>query len=222
VLAFQLSATVCGEIETPVPDTDTLVGEPVALLAIATFPFTAPAVVGANVTVRTAVWFGVSIKPAVTPLDVNPAPVVVTLEMVMFEFPLFFRVVVSALLLPVFTLPNGKLAGVAPSSVVEAAPVPLSAMASGEFGALLTNETDPLAAPAVAGANTTLNVVFPPAAIVLGKERPLVLKPEPVTLAAVIVTLAFPPFDNVIVCELLFPVITLPKLTLAGFAVSCA
>jgi len=174
------------------------------------------------VAVRTAVWFGVRIKPEVTPLPLNPAPVKITLEMVTFEFPLFFRVVVSELLLPKFTLPNGKLVGVALSSAVEAVPVPLNAIASGEFGALLTSETDPLTAPAVVGANTTLKVVFPPAAIVFGKERPFVLKPVPVTLAAVIVKLAFPPFDSVTVCELLFPVITLPKLTLDGFAVSCA
>lgn len=33
--------------------------------------------------------------------------------------------------------------------------------------------------------------------------------------------LAFPPFVKVTVCELLFPVITLPKLTLVGLGVSC-
>lgn len=41
-------------------------------------------------------------------------------------------------------------------------------------------------------------------------------------MACVIVTLAFPPFVNVIGWELLLPVITLPKLALAGFAVNCA
>jgi len=153
---------------------------------------------------------------------VNPAPVAVTLETVTFEFPLFFRVVVSALLLPVFTLLKDKLLGVAPSRTVEAVPLPLNSMASGEFGALLTSETDPVTPPAAVGVNTTLTVVFPPAAIVFGNERPFVLKPVPVTLADEIVKLAFPPFESVIVCELLFPVITLPKLTLDGFAASCA
>ena len=221
-LASHVSATECDDAETPVPVSDTIVGEPVALLAIDTLPFTVPAVAGANVTVRTAVWFGVRIKPEVTPLALNPAPVTVTLEIVTFEFPLFFRVVVSALLLPVFTFPKGKLVGVAPSRVVEAVPVPLNAIASGEFGALLTSETDPLTLPAVVGANIRLNVVLPPAAIVLGRGRPVVLKPAPVTLACVIVKLAFPLFDSVIGCELLLPVITLPKLTLEGFAASCA
>ena len=220
-LASHVSVTECDDAETPVPVSDTFVGEPVALLAIDTLPFTVPAVAGVNVTVRTAVWFGVRIKPEVTPLALNPAPVKVTLEIVTFEFPLFFRVVVSALLLPVFTLPKGKLVGVAPSRVVEAVPVPLNAIASGEFGALLTSETDPLTLPAVFGANTRLNVVVPPAAIVFGREMPFVLKPAPVTLACVIVKLAFPPFVSVIGCELLFPVVTLPKLALEGFAASC-
>lgn len=221
-LASQVSATECVDAETPVPVSETVVGEPVALLAIDTLPLTVPAVEGANVTVRTAVWFGVRIKPEVTPLALNPAPVKVTLEIVTFEFPLFFRVVVSALLLPVFTLPKGKPVGVAPSRAVEVVPVPLNAIASGEFGALLTSEMDALTFPPVVGANTTLNVVVPPAAIVLGRERPVVLKLAPVTLACAIVKLAFPPFDSVIGCELLLPVITLPKLTLDGFGVSCA
>ena len=163
---------------------------------------------------------GVNVSPAETPLALNPAPDTVTLEIVTFEFPLFFRVTVNELLLPSITLPNGKLVGVAPSRVLEATPVPLSASASGEFGALLTSESDPLTAPADAGANTTLNVEFPPAAIVFGMVSPVVLKPAPVIFAVVIVTLAFPPFDKVIVCELLFPTVTLPKLALVGFAES--
>lgn len=55
VLASQFSATECDDSTAPVPDTETVVGEPVALLAIETFPPTAPDAVGANVTLRTAV-----------------------------------------------------------------------------------------------------------------------------------------------------------------------
>lgn len=141
--------------------------------------------------------------------------------MVTLELPVFFKVVVSELLLFTFTFPNARLDGVAVKVAVAAVPVPLRVIARGEFGALLTSETDPLTAPALVGANATLNVVLAPAAIVLGNERPLELNPVPLTLAAVIVTLALPPFDRVIVCELLFPVITLPKFTLDGFADNC-
>lgn len=204
------------------PDKDTVAGEFVALLAIVTLPFTAPVTVGANVTVKTTFWLGIKVRPGLTPLAVNTAPVMFTLEMVMFEFPLLVRVVASELLLTRFTIPNGKLVGFAPNSAVEAVPVPLNAIASGEPGALLTRETEPVTLPAVVGANTTLNVVLPPASIVIGRDRPFAVKPAPVTLACVIVKLAFPPFVSVIGCELLFPVITLPKLALEGFAVNCA
>jgi hypothetical protein len=156
-----------------------------------------------------------------TPLAENPVPDGVTLEIVTSELPVFFKVVVSELLLFTSTLPKARVEGVAVKIAVAAVPVPLSVIARGELGALLTNETEPLTLPALVGANATLNVVFAPTAIVCGNERPVELNPVPVTLAAVIVTLALPPFDSVIVCELLFPVITLPKLTLDGFPESC-
>ena len=160
--------------------------------------------------------------PELTPLPLNPAPVKVTLEMDIFEFPLLMSVVVSKPLPPTVTLPNGKLAGIALSREVDAVPVPLTGSPIGEFGALLTSETDPFTVPADMGANTMLNDVVPPAAIVTGTERPAVLIPAPAVLACVIVTLAVPPFFSVIICELLLPVMTLPKFVLAGLAVSCA
>jgi hypothetical protein len=203
------------------PDKNTVAGEFFALLAIVTLPFEVPLTVGANVTVSVALWLGVNIKPEPTPLGVNAEPATLALEMVMFVFPLFVNVVVSELLVVKSTTPKGKLVGLASSKAIAALPVPVNGIARGELGASLISETDPLTAPAVVGANTTLKVVFPPAAITLGKERPLMLKPAPVTLACVIVKLDVPSFVSRIVCELLSPVITLPKLALGGFAVSC-
>jgi hypothetical protein len=72
-------------------------------------------------------------------------------------------------------------------------------IASGEFGALLTSEIEPVTFPAVPGANTTLNAVLWPGGIVIGSVSPDVLKPAPVTAALEIVTLAVPPFCNVMV-----------------------
>jgi hypothetical protein len=43
-----------------------------------------------------------------------------------------------------------------------------------------------------------VNEVFPPALIVTGTAKPLMLKPAPEALAAEIVTLAVPGFVNVI------------------------
>jgi hypothetical protein len=61
--------------------------------------------------------------------------------------------------------------------------VALRAIVNGELGALLTSETVPLAAPADVGANTALKVDFPPAPIVRGVVKPVMLKPAPETLA---------------------------------------
>jgi len=47
------------------------------------------------------------------------------------------------------------------------------------------------------------------------------VKPAPDTVAWEIVTLALPALDSLIVCELLVPVTTLPKLALEGVGASC-
>jgi hypothetical protein len=213
---------VCGVVDTPVPETLMVAGEFVASLAIETLPLTAPAVAGANCTVTVIDWFGVSISPAVTPLAPNPAPVTLTFEMVTLALPLFVRATLSELLLPTFTLPKLKLVVLRPSTFVDAMPVPLSGMESGEVGALLASVIEPEAAPAVVGANTALNVAFLPARIVSGALMPEILNPAPVTPTDEIVKLADPPFDTVMVCELLVPVETLPKAALDGVAAICA
>jgi hypothetical protein len=220
-LAFHVRPAECDVGEAPMPDKNSVAGEFFALLRIVTLPFIGPFTVGANVTVRVADWFGVKVRPELTPLGVNADPATLTLEMLMFVFPLFVTVVASELLVVKSTIPKGKLLGFAPSRAVAAVPVPLNGIARGELGASLTSETDPLTAPAVVGAKAMLNDVLPPAAIVVGKGRPVVLKPAPNTLACVIVKPAVPLFVSLIVCELMLPVITLPKLALDGFAVSC-
>jgi len=59
--------------------------------------------------------------------------------------------------------------------------------------------TLPLAPPAVLGANATVNDVLWPALNVMGSDRPLMLKPAAVTVAAEIVTLVPPLLVNVTV-----------------------
>ena len=164
---------------------------------------------------------GVKIVPEVTPLALKPAPEMVTLEMVTFEFPVLVRLALSKLLLPKFTLPKLRLVGFAVSRKVAVTPVPLRAIISGELGALLTSETVPVTLPAALGVKTALNVALLPAAMVSGTVRPVMLKPLPDTVAWEIVTLALPALDNLMVCELLVPVITLPKLALVGVGASC-
>ena len=156
-----------------------------------------------------------------TPLALKPAPEIVKLDTVTFEFPVLVRLALSKLLLPKFTLPKLRLVGLAVSRKVAVTPVPLRAIVSGELGALLTSETVPVTLPAAPGVKATLNVALLPAAMVSGTARPVMLKPLPDTVAWEIVTLALPALDSLIVCELLVPVTTLPKLALEGVGASC-
>lgn len=181
-------------------------------------PLTAPAVAGANVTVRVADCPGVSTVPFETPLTLNPAPVAVTLEIVMFEFPLLVSVVVSGLLVPSPTLPNDKLAGLVPSDKVGVAPVPDRFITRGDGVPFVVSVMLPLTVPAEEGVKTALKFRLPPAAIVVDVERPVWLKPVPETAIWENVRVALPLFWRVIGWELLFPTVTVPKLTLVGFA----
>ena len=121
--------------------------------------------------------------PEVTPLALSPEPVTVTLEIVTLEFPLLVRVAPNELLLPMFTFPKLRLVGLAPSKNVAATPLPLKGIASGEFGALLSSEIEPVTLPGVLGPKMALNEMLFPAAIVAGTVRPEMLKPVPETLA---------------------------------------
>jgi hypothetical protein len=137
-----------------------------------------------------------------------------------FAFPVLVTVTPSELLLPTNTLPKSKLPVLARNPGAEITPLPVAEIASGELGALLSSEMEPVTFPAELGANTTLKVVFCPGAMLIGTVSPEVLKPAPVTLALEIVTLAVPLFCSVIVCELLEPAATPGKLAVVGVAKS--
>jgi len=155
----------------------------VALLAILTLaPLTAPDDVGANVTVKVADCPGVSVVPLASPLALNPAPVVVTLEIVMFEFPLFVSDVVRELVLPVFTFPKERLVGLAASDSVAVAPVPERLIVRDDGVPFVARAMLPLTDPAEDGVNVALNVTLPPATIVLDVERPVWPNPVPETV----------------------------------------
>jgi hypothetical protein len=142
-----------------VPLSVTVAGELVALLTTETLPVTLPAAVGANVTLRVAVWLAARVSGRVKPLALKPAPETFTCEIVTLELPLFVSVTACVLLVPTNTLPKLKLAGLAVNWNVAATPVPLRAMAVGEFGALLTSDTLPVTLPVAAGANPTLKLL---------------------------------------------------------------
>lgn len=160
--------------------------------------------------------------PALTPLALKPAPVALTPEMVSLAFPVFVRVTPSEVAVPSLTFPKLRFVGFTASSELAATPVPPKAIVSGEPGALLTSVTDPDTLPADDGVKIALNVALFPAAIVIGAVIPDVLKPAPAKAACEIVRLALPPFETVMVCELLLPTTTLPNAALDGVAAICA
>jgi hypothetical protein len=164
----------------------TVTGEFVALLATVTVPEKSIADDGVNLTASVAVPPAAIESPDVTPdgaYAAAPVPVTVTLETVTLAFPTFVRVTLSELLLPTFTFPKAKLFALELRINVAATPVPVSGIAKGDVALLFVSETEPLTAPAEAGAKVTLNVVFPPAAIFSGSVSPLMLYPAPDALA---------------------------------------
>ncbi len=90
------------------------------------------------------------------------------------------------------------------------------------FEALEVMLTPPLNAPLAAGEKSTLNDVLWPAVNVKGKDedRPFILNPVPLIVAAEIVRLDSPVFERVTVLVSLDPTLISPKGTDAGLAES--
>ena len=89
-----------------------------------------------------------------------------------------------------------------------------------EFAALEVMAKLPVTLPPAVGENCVLKLTLWPAVSVVGKVKLLTLNPEPVVLAAEIVTLVPPELVRVSVREPLLVVVTLPKPRLAGAEVS--
>ncbi len=203
----------------PVPARPTIAGELTALLAIVTLaPPALPALPGANVTINVVDCPGIRIVPPETPLALKPAPLTLTLDMSMLEFPVFVNVEPKDLLLPGVTVPKFKLAGLTPSEVLAAEPVPVTPITSGEGTPFVTNVIEPLIAEVELGANTALNVALEFGAIVVDIDSPVRLIPVPLAANCEKVSVAFPLFLRVIGCEFVFPTTTFPKLTLDALA----
>jgi hypothetical protein len=73
-------------------------------------------------------------------------------EMETLELPVLVTVKLCVAVLPLVTEPKLRLLGLRLTVEVAATPEPESATVAGEFGALLTIETEPVTAPADAGA----------------------------------------------------------------------
>ena len=166
---------------TPVPLREIVIGELGALLTSVIDPVTLPAAFGPNTALNVAALPAAMLTGAVIPVVLNPAPETVTEEIVTVALPPFVRLTVCELFVPVVTLPNAALVGVAANC--GCVPVPLKGIVSGEFCPLLTIEMLPLALPADVGVNCALKVVLNPAPSASGVLNPLMLRPVPDTVA---------------------------------------
>jgi hypothetical protein len=203
---------------TPVPLRGMDNGELGELLTRVIEPETAPAVVGAKTALNVAFLPARIVSGALMPEILKPVPVTLTDEIVRLAEPPLVTVIVCELLVPVETLPKAALDGLV--AICGCVPVPVRAMASGEFGALLTIEMLPAAFPEVVGTNCAVKVAACPALIVSGVAIPLMLKPAPEAVAWEIVKLAEPLLVKVMTCDPVLPVRTEPKATNEGLAPS--
>ena len=121
------------------------------MLAIEMLPMALPGDVGANCAVKVVFCPAGIVKGSDNPLKLKPEPEAPPDVIVTLAVPPFVRVIVCGALLPTATFPKATLAGLALSCACT--PVPLSAIAIGEPGALLVIETLPLELPVEAGEN---------------------------------------------------------------------
>src|SRR5262252_9056844 len=114
-------------------------------------------------------------------------PVAAAADMVTLAAPVLLTDTATVLLFAITTLPKFTLLGFAVSDP-GARPSPSRAMLRGELEASETIARLPIATPVAVGANLTLSVTFWLGLSVIGNVRPLIEKPDPVTLAWVMVT----------------------------------
>lgn len=156
-----------------------LSGEPGALLVIDTLPLALPAVVGANVTLKDAVWLGFRVCGE-SVLMLKPVPPMLLAVIETAAVPVLVSVTGTAALLPTGRFPKLMLAGLALS--VPCVPVPLRAIDIVPFVAVDVIVMLPVTVPVVVGANVAERLAVAPAAIVCPALTPLALKPDPLVL----------------------------------------
>ena len=91
---------------TPVPLTGIVSGDPDELLVTVRVPETAPAALGANVTVNVTCPDGLTVAGTVTPLTENPVPVMATAEIDAAAVPVFVTTICLAELVFVAMFPK--------------------------------------------------------------------------------------------------------------------
>lgn len=158
-------------------------------------PVTAPGVVGANFAMTEVFAPALIVTGTVNPLMLKPVPDALAAEIVTIAVPVFVKVMGTDPVLPSRRLPKATLAGLAESE--PCVPVPVNATDGFELPP--TMEMLPAATPVVVGENAAEKVVDWPAVKVNGVVIPVRLKPVPLAVTCVTVTLVLPVFKSVIV-----------------------
>ena len=156
----------------------------------------------------------------VSPLRVNPVPLIEACEIVTLVPPLFVTVSETDSWLPTVTFPKLALEGFAVSCPA-ATPVPVNGIVRVGFVAFDVRVKLPFAAPAACGEKVRLTVVLCPPLSVTGVVMPLKLNPAPLIEACEIVTLVPPLFVIDAVTDSDFPILALPKASLDGLLTNC-
>jgi len=138
-------------------------------------------------------------------------------ELILTAAPDAFKLPVRLFCEPTVTVPNAREVGVT-ESAPELVPDPVKLIDT--FVAVDEIAMRPLAVPALAGRNLVVNVTLCPLFKVKGMLNPEMLKPEPVTVAFVILTLDPPRLVSVAKWLTVLPTGTFPKLIAEGFGAS--
>jgi len=210
---------ICGWTPTPLSEIES--GEFAAVLTTDALPVAFPATVGVNVTLKLAACPADSVTSGAEPLRVKPLPATLTCEMLTAALPVFVSVTLCVALALRARLPKLSEVVLGVSCRTCAEPVPLSGMVVGEFGALLTSIRLPEELVPEVGVKLAVKAVDFPGASVSGKARPLRLNPVPGPASCVMLRFAPPTLVRVTVCELVWPTVTVPKLTLPGATEIC-
>lgn len=133
-----------------------------------TLPLAAPAVCGANVTLKVVLCPAATVAGVVIPLRVNPVPVIAACEIVTLVPPVLVTVSEAVCCEPTVTLPKSSLDGLLASDPA-AIPVPERATFVAASEALLFIVAVALTGPAAFGLKATLTVTLCPAATVVGR-----------------------------------------------------
>lgn len=168
----------------------------VALLAIFTPPVASPVLFGENSIVSAADCPAAIVVPLLIPVALNPVPLVLTADTVTLLFPVFVNVTFELDELPTAIFPKFMLVALAVTSRVSATAEPTNGIVTFELDPLTVNVNIPATLVVLVGANSTLNVDFPPAASVKGTASPAVLNPVPCIDTDEISALAVPEFAS--------------------------